>query len=162
MDWQLSLIAVPLANMAAKTIGGRHGAVAEFLIPAPYNGYSATFIQQAIVALVVPLLAAAFARLQQRPDDRPRGDQRLWYRRQCKTKRQICQQERAVSDSAPDASFAAKCVSGARPGLALTLFTLVLGGAIFIGVYNLWASFDKVIEDIQGYFLADINISFGP
>jgi len=45
--------------------------------------------------------------------------------------------------------------------LALTLITLVLGGAIFIGVYNLWASFDKTIEDIQGYFLADINISFG-
>jgi putative ABC transport system permease protein len=44
--------------------------------------------------------------------------------------------------------------------LALTLITLVLGGAIFIGVYNLWASFDKTIEDIQGYFLADINISF--
>ncbi|MCQ3938462.1 MAG: hypothetical protein DPW18_15645, partial [Chloroflexi bacterium] len=34
------------------------------------------------------------------------------------------------------------------------------GGAIFIAVYNLWASFDKTIEDIQGYFLADINISF--
>jgi len=44
--------------------------------------------------------------------------------------------------------------------LGLTLFTLVLGGAVFIAVYNLWASFDKVIEDIQGYFLADINISF--
>src|SRR6266508_1616750 len=29
--------------------------------------------------------------------------------------------------------------------LGLTLFSLVLGGAIFIGVYNLWASFDKSI-----------------
>jgi putative ABC transport system permease protein len=45
--------------------------------------------------------------------------------------------------------------------LALTLISLVLGGAIFIGVYNMWASFDKVIEDIQGYFMADINTSFG-
>ena len=44
--------------------------------------------------------------------------------------------------------------------LGLTLFSLVLGGAIFIGVYNLWASFDKTIQDIQGYFLADINVSF--
>jgi putative ABC transport system permease protein len=43
----------------------------------------------------------------------------------------------------------------------LTLFSLVLGGAIFIGVYNLWASFDKTIEDIQGYILADVNVSFG-
>src|SRR4029079_5605954 len=48
-----------------------------------------------------------------------------------------------------------------RARLILTLFTLVLGGAIFIGVYNLWASFDKTIQDIQGYFLADINMSFG-
>jgi len=48
-----------------------------------------------------------------------------------------------------------------RTRLALTLFTLVLGGAIFIGVYNLWASFDKTMVDIQGYFMADINISFG-
>src|SRR5678815_1603353 len=48
-----------------------------------------------------------------------------------------------------------------RTRLILTLFTLVLGGAIFIGVYNLWASFDKTIEDIQGYFMADINVSFG-
>jgi putative ABC transport system permease protein len=45
--------------------------------------------------------------------------------------------------------------------LLLTLITLVLAGAIFIGVYNLWASFDKTIKDIQGYFLADVNISFG-
>src|SRR4030067_1440263 len=45
--------------------------------------------------------------------------------------------------------------------LILTLFTLVLGGAIFIAVFNLWASFDKTMRDIQGYFLADINMSFG-
>ena len=44
--------------------------------------------------------------------------------------------------------------------LLLTLFTLVLAGGIFISVFNLWASFDKVIRDIQGYFLADINLSF--
>jgi putative ABC transport system permease protein len=48
-----------------------------------------------------------------------------------------------------------------RLRLGLTLFSLVLGGAIFIGVYNLWASFDKTIQDIQGYLLADINVSFG-
>ncbi|MEW5939010.1 MAG: FtsX-like permease family protein, partial [Chloroflexota bacterium] len=45
--------------------------------------------------------------------------------------------------------------------ISLTLISLVLGGAIFIGVYNLWESFDQTIEDVGGYFLADINISFG-
>jgi putative ABC transport system permease protein len=43
--------------------------------------------------------------------------------------------------------------------VSLTLFTLVLGGAVFIAVFNLWASFDQVMVDIQGYFLADINVS---
>ena len=43
--------------------------------------------------------------------------------------------------------------------VSLTIITLVLGGAIFIAVFNLWASFDKVMVDIEGYFLADINIS---
>jgi len=43
--------------------------------------------------------------------------------------------------------------------VSLTIFTLVLGGAIFIAVFNLWASFDQVMIDIQGYFLADINVS---
>lgn len=44
--------------------------------------------------------------------------------------------------------------------VSLTIFTLVLAGAIFIAVFNLWASFDKVMQEVQGYFLADINVSF--
>ncbi len=43
--------------------------------------------------------------------------------------------------------------------VSLTIFTLVLGGAIFIAVFNLWASFDKVMQEVQGYFLADINVN---
>lgn len=43
--------------------------------------------------------------------------------------------------------------------VSLTLITLILGGAIFIGVFNLWASFDKAMDEVQGYFLADINVA---
>jgi len=42
--------------------------------------------------------------------------------------------------------------------LALTLSTLTLGGAIFIAVFNLRASFVVAINDILGYFLSDVNI----
>ncbi len=42
--------------------------------------------------------------------------------------------------------------------LILTLSTLTLAGAIFISVFNLWTAFDQVITQIQGYFLADVNI----
>jgi putative ABC transport system permease protein len=47
--------------------------------------------------------------------------------------------------------------------LALTLSALILGGAIFIAVFNLRLSFAHTMSDVQGYFLADINFSFtGP
>ena len=44
--------------------------------------------------------------------------------------------------------------------LTLTLFALVLGGAVFIAVFNLWQTFDQTMHEVQGYFLADINLSF--
>lgn len=44
--------------------------------------------------------------------------------------------------------------------LSLTLSALVLGGATFIAVLNLWQTFDKTLQDMQGYFLADVNFTF--
>jgi putative ABC transport system permease protein len=44
--------------------------------------------------------------------------------------------------------------------LALTLITLTLGGAIFIGIYNVQASLDQYIQDISKYFRADVTLSF--
>jgi len=152
------LIAVPLANGAAQNIGGGMAAYLNFN-PLPFKAYPSAIIQQAIVALVVPLLAA------------------LWpvYNSVRITVRE------AISDygiggngKLKDTSVNKGALFIPRPirlslrnvfrrklRLSLTLFSLVLGGAIFIGVYNLWASFGKTIEDIQGYFLADINVSLG-
>jgi putative ABC transport system permease protein len=45
--------------------------------------------------------------------------------------------------------------------LVLTLSTLVLAGAIFIGVFNLKAALDKAIEDTLGYILSDVTVGFG-
>ena len=44
--------------------------------------------------------------------------------------------------------------------LALTLVTLTLGGAVFIGVMNLRTSVANTLQSIEGYFLADVNLSF--
>jgi len=150
-------IAIPLANAAATDIGAGMAAWLNFY-PSPYRGYPSTLLQQIIVALVVPVLAA------------------MW---PVYNSVRITVHE-AISDygigsgaKIKDTSVKKGTLLIPRPirlslrnairrkaRLALTLFTLVLAGAVFIGVYNLWASFDKVIEDIQGYFLADINISF--
>jgi putative ABC transport system permease protein len=127
--------------------------------PGPYVGYRSAFIQQVIVALVVPLLAALWpiynsVRVTVReaisdygiggnakPKNKPVGKGALLLSRPMRLSLRNAFRKKAR--------------------LILTLITLVLAGAIFIGVYNLWASFDKTIEDIQGYFLADVNISFG-
>ena len=151
-------IAVPLANSLAKTFGAGMAQYLNFH-PAPYVRYPSALIQQLIVGLVVPLLAA------------------LWpiYNSVRVTVREAISDYGIGGNAKPkDKSVSKGALFLTRPmrlslrnafrkkaRLILTLITLVLGGAIFIGVYNLWASFDKVIEDIQGYFLADINISFG-
>ena len=152
------LIAIPLANGAAQNIGGGMAAYLNF-DPLPFKAYPSAILQQAIVALLVPLLAA------------------LWpvYNSVRITVREAISDYGIGGNAKPkDASVSKRALFIPRPirlslrnvfrrklRLGLTLFSLVLGGAIFIGVYNLWASFDKTIEDIQGYFLADINISFG-
>jgi putative ABC transport system permease protein len=45
--------------------------------------------------------------------------------------------------------------------LLLTLSTMVLAGAIFIGVFNLRAAMSTSIEETFGYILSDVNIGFG-
>lgn len=151
-------IAVPLANSLAKTFGAGMAQYLNFY-PGRYVGYRSAFIQQLIVALVVPLLAA------------------LWpiYNSVRVTVREAISDYGIGGNAKPkDKSVSRGALFLSRPmrlslrnayrkktRLVLTLVTLVLAGAIFIGVYNLWASFDKTIKDIQGYFLADINIPFG-
>jgi putative ABC transport system permease protein len=150
-------VAVPLANLAAKASGGLMAQWLNFH-PAPYTGYWSTFIQEMIVALLVPLLAALWpvygtVRVTvreaisdyglggtARPKEKPVSKKTLFMLRPVRLSLRNAFRKRAR--------------------LTLTLFTLVLGGGIFIGVYNLWASFDKTIQDVQGYFLADVNIMF--
>lgn len=151
------LIAVPLANSVAASIGG---GMAEWLnfYTTPYQGYTSTFIQQVFVAVVVPLLASILpiynsVRITVREALSDYGLGGTAKPRKDSVNKNSVLIPRPIQISLRN-TFRRKV------RLGLTLFTLVLGGAVFIAVYNLWASFDKVIEDIQGYFLADINISF--
>jgi putative ABC transport system permease protein len=116
-------------------------------------------VQQVIVALVVPLLAAAWpisrsVRITVREAISDYGLGRNGRPRKSRVGKASLLLPRPVRLSLRNA-FRRKL------RLSLTLFTLVLGGAIFIGVFNLWGSFDKTLQDIQGYVLADINVSFG-
>jgi putative ABC transport system permease protein len=152
------LISIPLANRAAQFVGDGMAAWLNFF-PANYPGYPASLVQQGIVAVVIPLLAA------------------LWplYNSVRVTVREALSDYGIGGNVKPkDKDISKGTLLIPRPmrlslrntfrrklRLALTLFTLVLAGAIFISVFNLRDSFTKVIHDIEGYFLADINISFG-
>jgi putative ABC transport system permease protein len=151
------IIAVPLAGGAARTIGD---GMAQYLgfYTSPYRGYTATLIQQIIVALVIPLLAALW----------PMYNSVRITVREALTDYGISQsgkcKEARVSKSSllipRPMRLSLRNAFRRKTRLFLTLFTLVLGGAVFISVFNLRASLDRIIEELQGYFLADVNIGF--
>jgi putative ABC transport system permease protein len=150
-------IAIPLANAATKNVGT---GMAQFInvTPLPNVSYPDVIIQQAIVALLVPLLAALYP---------------IWNSVRITVREAISDYGIGGNATPKNSRVSRTSVLIPRPirlslrnvfrrkfRLVLTLFTLVLGGAIFIGVYNLQESFDQTIKDIQGYILADVNVSF--
>ena len=48
-----------------------------------------------------------------------------------------------------------------RNRLILTLFTLMMGGSIFISVFNVRVSLREYVHVVGNYFLADVTIDFG-
>jgi putative ABC transport system permease protein len=151
------LIAIPLASIVAEIIGG---GMAEWLnfYSVPFKGYTSTVIQQIIVAIVVPVLAAILpvynsvrVTVREALSDYGLGGNATVKKESVSSTALIIPRPIRIS---------VRNMFRRKVRLGITLFTMVLGGAVFIAVYNLWASFDRTIEDIQGYFLADINIAF--
>jgi len=151
------VVAIPLANVAARTIGDGMAGFLGFYT-SPYQVYTPTLIQQIITALVIPLLAALWpmytsVHITVREALTDYGISRSVGRKKATVSRSSLLIPRPMRLSLRNA-FRRKT------RLFLTLFTLVLAGAVFISVFNLWASLDRIIEELQGYFLADVNITF--
>jgi len=151
------MIAIPLAGVVAKFIGtGMSESLGFFTIP--FKIYPQAIVQQIFVAVIVPMLAVILPvhnsvritirealtsygiGMKARPKDKNVGKGALLIPRPMRLSLRNAFRRKAR--------------------LALTLFALVLGGSIFIGVFSTRAAFEKLIEDVQGYFLSDINISF--
>jgi putative ABC transport system permease protein len=150
------IISIPLAASRSYALVGAMAAWLGF-DQGSFKIYPEAIVQQTIVALVVPLLAAIFPLMRSvRITVREAfSDYGLGGNAKPKT---ASVNKRAVLIPRP-MRISIRNTFRRKARLALTLFSLVLGGAIFIGVFNLWASFDKTMQDIQGYFLADINVS---
>ena len=151
-------ISVPLANVAAKAVGDAMSTYLNFF-PATYGGYTSTLIQQAIIALVLPVLAALAPMV---------GTVRVTVREaltdygiggNAKPK------EKGVNRIAllipRPMRLSLLNVFRRKARLTLTLLTLVLAGATFISIYNLWASFGVLIDNPQAFGTPDIRVNFG-
>ena len=151
-------ISVPLANIAAKAVGDSMSTYLNFF-PATYGGYTSTLVQQAIIALVVPILAALAPMY---------GTVRVTVREaltdygiggKAKPK------EKGISKAAllipRPMRLSLRNAFRRKARLTLTLFTLVLAGATFISIYNLWGSFGTLIDNPQAFGVPDILVGFG-
>jgi len=151
------IIAIPLANGTAEFIGAGMSEDLNFFA-LPYKPYLQTIVQQAIVALVIPLLATILpvynsVRVTVR-------DALSNYGIGMNVKPKAKPVSRGALLIPRPIRLSLRNAFRRKIRLALTLLALVLGGSIFMAVYNMWATFDKMLEDVKGYVLSDVNIVF--
>lgn len=149
---------IPLAALAAKAVLTSMAAWLNFDVGL-FTIFPQVVIQQAIVAFIVPLLAALVPMLntvritvREALSDYGLGREE----KQKLTKKTV----KSMGLVSRPVRISMRNVFRRKGRLILTLSTLILGGAIFIAVMNLFGTFDKTMEDVEKYFLADINVSF--
>ncbi len=152
------IVSVPLAAYVAKFVLAGTAAWLNF-DTGPLTIFPQTVIQQAIVAFVVPLLAALVPMMNTVRITVREALSDYGLGREGKQKPAKTTVSRIGFVSRP-VRISMRNVFRRKGRLILTLSTLILGGAIFIAVMNLFGTFDKTMQDVEKYFLADINVSF--
>ncbi|MBT3338653.1 MAG: ABC transporter permease [Anaerolineae bacterium] len=150
-------LATPLAAYLAKMVLVGMAGWLNFEVGA-FTIFPQTVVQQAIVAFIIPLLAALLP---------------LWNTARITVREALSdyglgnggvkQPKKQTKDSrflSRPVRISIRNTFRRKVRLVLTLSTLVLAGAIFVAVMNLFGTFDKTMQDVEKYFLADINISF--
>lgn len=125
----------------------------------PFKIYPQVVLLQALVALLIPLAAAAIPLVN---SIRQPAYESLSFQgidNKAVAKKEGGAVSRVLSNFSRPVTISIRNAFRRKTRMALTLGTLVLGGAIFISVFNLWSSFDLTLKQVQGYFLADINVS---
>jgi putative ABC transport system permease protein len=152
------VVAVPLSELTS----GVGGFIATYLnfLPGPYRLKPQILAMQAFVALVVPVLAAVIpvfngARITVREAISSYGLGHGTF-----GKGLIDRILARIHFLSRPLLISLRNTFRRKARLALTLSTLTLAGAIFIAVFNLRASMNLAINEIFGYLLSDINLSF--
>ncbi len=151
------LISVPLSSFLAGIVLEGMAGWLNFDVGA-FTIFPQTVIQQAAVAFVIPLLAALFpmwntvrTTVREALSDYGLGNSGV---------KQTSKQVKDSSLISRPVRISIRNTFRRKMRLALTLSTLVLAGAIFVAVMNLFGTFEQTMRDVEKYFLADINIAF--
>lgn len=154
------VVAIPLGALLSTTTGG---GIATFLNfnPSPFYLAPQSVAMQVFVALVIPVLAATLpvyksTRITVREAITSYGLGRGTYGRGLLDR--LVERIRGL----PRPFLISIRNTFRRKGrLILTLSTLVLAGAIFIGVFSLRAAMTNAMYESFGYILSDVNVGFG-
>ncbi len=151
------LVSVPLSSFLAGIVLEGMAGWLNFDVGA-FTIFPQTVIQQAAVAFVIPLLAALLPMwntvritVREALSDYGLGNTGV---------KQTSKQVKDSSLISRPVRISIRNTFRRKMRLALTLSTLILAGAIFVAVMNLFGTFDQTMRDVEKYFLADINIAF--
>jgi putative ABC transport system permease protein len=153
-------VAIPLGAILSATTGG---GIATFLNfnPSPFHFAPESIALQVFVALVIPVAAALLpvyksTRITVREAITSYGLGRGHYRRGL-----LDRMVERIRGLPRPFLISIRNTFRRKARLILTLSTLILAGAIFIGVFSLRASMTSAINETFGYILSDVNVSFG-
>ncbi len=157
------LLAVPFAGRAAYAVSGLVAEMINFILiePPGLPIIPLALLVQLAMAVFIPLLAGAWPIIRGSRITVHRaitsvgvngeGYERTWIQRQM---------SRLTAVPRP-LLISIRNTFRRRGRVALTLFTLALGGAIFIAVFTVRASVNRTVQRAIGYFRADVNLDFG-
>jgi len=168
------LIAVPLGGQGAYALSAFIASKINFILLG-YRIVPLAFVVQIVVGLAVPLLAGLLPVLNGSritvlralsggsPRDEkkqiPGGTQRESWLDRLQLRFSTLLARRGVHIPRP-LLISLRNTFRRKGRLALTLFTLTMGGAIFVAVFNVRVTLHDYIDQIGKYFLADVTLDF--
>lgn len=153
-------VAVPLGALVSTTTGSGITNMLNF-DPSPFHLAPESVALQAIVALVIPVAAATLPVVKSTRITVREAITNYGIGHGTFGKSLIDRLVERIRSLPRPMLISIRNTFRRKARLLLTLSTLILAGAIFIGVYNLRAAMDASIKETLGYFLSDVNVGFG-
>ena len=153
------LITVPLGAQAAYALSVFVGEKLNFTIQG-YRVVPAAFVIQVVIALAVPLIAGLVPVINGSRVSVQRAISGVDSSHTPKRKSWIDRSLERIKFLSRPYLISLRNTFRRKGRLALTLFTLSMGGAIFIGMFNVQDELHQYISQISHYFLADVTLNF--